>query len=107
MARLEYTPAALEMIGAIHRYIAEELKNRQGVDNTVLFIRDSIEVLKLSPEGGVLLSSRFDGVPDRYKDARFLVCGNYIAIYRWIPEGRKVQVLRIYHGAQDYIRHLL
>jgi plasmid stabilization system protein ParE len=105
MAKLSYSPAALEMIGAIHRYISEELKNSTGADNTVSFIRERIEVLKLSPEGGALLSSRFDPVPDAYKNARLLVCGNYIAIYLY--ENETAKILRIYHAVQDYIRHLV
>jgi plasmid stabilization system protein ParE len=105
MAKLSYSPAALEMIGAIHRYISEELKNPKGADNTVSFIRDRIEILKLSPEGGVLLTSRFDPVPDSYKAARLLVCGNYIAIYLY--EDDTAKILRIYHAVQDYIRHLI
>jgi plasmid stabilization system protein ParE len=105
MAKLSYSPAALEMIGAIHRYISEELKNPVGADNTISFIRRRLEILKLSPEGGVLLSSRFDSVSDAYKDARLLICGNYIAVYLY--EGETAKILRIYHTAQDYIRHLL
>ncbi|MDR0596538.1 MAG: type II toxin-antitoxin system RelE/ParE family toxin [Clostridiales Family XIII bacterium] len=105
MARLRYTPAALEMMGAIHRYIAGTLQNPSGADNTVLFIRDQISLLKTSPLVGTPLSVRFDSLPERYMDARFLVCGNYIAIYRYAKG--TVDILRIYHSAQDYIRHLV
>jgi plasmid stabilization system protein ParE len=105
MTKLNYSPVALEMIGAIHRYIADELKNPAGADNTIAFIRDRLAILKISHEGGPLLSSRYDAVPDAHKNARLLVCGNYIAIYRY--ENGTVEVLRVYHGAQDYIRHLV
>jgi plasmid stabilization system protein ParE len=105
MARLSYSPVALEMIGAIHRYIKDELENPTGADNTIRFIRDRLEILKISPEGGLLLSSKFDAIPDAHKDDRPLVCGNYIAIYRY--ENGMVKVLRVYHGARDYIRHLI
>jgi plasmid stabilization system protein ParE len=106
-AALKYSPVALDMIGAIHRYITYELKNPAGADNTISFIRSRLEILKISPEGGALLSSRFDAVPDAYKDARLLVCGAYIAVYRYKGDTNTVEILRIYHGAQDYIRHLI
>jgi plasmid stabilization system protein ParE len=105
MARLSYSPVALEMIGAIHRYISDEPRNPTGADNTVAFIRSRLERMKASPEWGTLLSSKFDAVPDAHKDARLLVCGNYIAIYRY--ENGDVRILRIYHGTQDYVRHLV
>jgi plasmid stabilization system protein ParE len=106
-AVLKYSPVALDMIGAIHRYITCELNNPAGADNTISFIRSRLEILKISPEGGVLLSLKFDVVPDEYADARLLVCGNYIAIYRYKNDTNTVEILRIYHGAQDYIRHLI
>jgi plasmid stabilization system protein ParE len=104
---LKYSPVALDMIGAIHRYIADELQNPAGADNTVSFIRRRLELLKISPEGGALLSSRFDDVPDAYRDARLLVCVNYITVYRYKRDTNAAEILRIYHGAQDYVRHLI
>lgn len=37
-------------------------------------------------------------------DLRFLVCGNYIAIYR--VEGNIGSVARVFNGRQDYLRLL-
>ena len=104
MAKLEYSPTALEKIGAIHRYIAEELKAPGGAANTVSSIRKKIQTLKLTPELGAPLSSRFAEIPERLKDIRVLLCGHYLVLYRYDSE--TVKILRIYHTAEDYVRHL-
>ena len=104
MPKLEYSPVALEKIGAMYRYIAEELKSPGGAANTVSSIRKKIRTLKLTPELGAPLSSRCSEVPARLKDVRVLLCGHYLALYRY--DGETVKILRIYHTAEDYVRHL-
>jgi len=105
MPKLEYSPAALEKLGAIYRYIADELLNPSGAANTVRSIRDKIETLKHAPGLGAPLTSRAPDVPENLKDMRVLLCGNYLAFYRC--DGETVKIHRIYHTKEDYISHIL
>jgi plasmid stabilization system protein ParE len=104
MLSLEYSPAALEKLGAIHRYIAGELQNQSGANSTIMMIRDKIRLLKTMPEVGSRLMNRCEIVPDRYLDARVLLCGDYLTIY--VYDSDMVRILQIYHQSQDYVRHL-
>ena len=104
MTKLEYSPIALEKLGAIHKYIAEELLNPGSAANTLESIRDRIRKLKTMPKIGAPLSSRCAELPESLQDARVLVCGNYMIIYLY--DGKNVRVLCIYHTLEDYIRHI-
>ncbi|MDR3225157.1 MAG: type II toxin-antitoxin system RelE/ParE family toxin [Clostridiales Family XIII bacterium] len=104
MRKIEYAPDALEKIGAIYRYISEELQNPGGASNTVGFIREKVRALRTSPQMGRLLVMRFDGVPERFMHVRYYIFGDYIAIYE--ADESVVRVLRIFHGKQDYVQHL-
>ena len=105
MPKLEYSPAALEKLGAIYRYISEEIHNPAGAANTVQAIREKIEILKHGPELGAPLTSRYAEVPERLKNVRVLLCGNYLALYLY--DGKTVKILRIFHTAEDYISHII
>jgi plasmid stabilization system protein ParE len=104
MPRLEYSPVALEKLGAIYRYIAEELQSPGNATKTIESIRGKIRTLKTMPQIGAPLTSRISEVPDSLRDVRLLLCGNYLAIYLY--NGESVRILQIYHTAEDYIRHL-
>ena len=104
MPKLEYSPAALEKLGAIYRYIAEELQNPQGAANTVNAIRKKIRSLKKMPGIGPPLTSRSAEVPEAFRNARVLLCGHYLAVYQF--DGKTVRVLCFYHTSKDYVRHL-
>ena len=104
MTRLEYSPVALEKMGAIHRYIAEELQNPNGAANTIGMIRDKIRGLKTTPMIGAPLTSQCAEIPERFQNARILRCGQYLAVYLY--DGKTVRILQIYHTAEDYVRHL-
>ena len=104
MAKLEYSPVALEKLGAIYRYIAIEQQSPAGAANTVSMIREKISNLKRIPKIGAPLASRCAEIPQQFKDVRVLLCGQYLAIY--IYDGKTVRVLAIYHTAEDYVRHL-
>jgi len=106
MPGIEYSPVALEKLGAVSRYIAVEQQNPNGAAATVKSIRDKIRLLKTAPEIGAPLSSICAFAPERFKDARVLLCGKYLAVYQYCKEENMVRVLRIYHSAEDYVRHL-
>ena len=104
MANLEYSPAALEKLGAIHRYISEDLQNPAGAANTINLTRIKISKLKRMPKIGAPLISRCPEIPKHFRDTRVLLCGQYLTKYLF--DGTTVRVLAIYHTAEDYIRHL-
>jgi len=104
MPKLEYSPAALEKLGAIFRYISEELHNPAGAANTVQAIREKIEFLKHGPELGAPLSSRCADVLEHLKPVRALLCGHYLAFYLY--DGKTVKILRVFHTKEDYVSHL-
>ena len=104
MANVEFSPAALRKLSGIREYIANELHSPVAARNTVNGILDAIERLERFPESAPLLSALYDKTPTAYAQSRFLVCGNYVAIYDY--DGKTVRVLQIYHGSEDYIRHL-
>jgi plasmid stabilization system protein ParE len=104
MAKVILTPAAIEKLSDIKKYISEELDSPIAADNTVGRIFDALERLERFPDSGALLSSVHKNVPQKFAETRFLVCGNYIALYN--HEGESVKVLQVYHGSQDYVRYL-
>jgi plasmid stabilization system protein ParE len=105
MIKIEYSPDALQKIGAIHFYIAEELKNPSAASEVVRALRDRIRVIKTSPKIGALLSSRFDSLPTGYADARYFICGKYVVIYLF--DEHRARILGIYHHREDFVQHIL
>ena len=104
MANVEFSPAALRKLSGIREYITNELHSPAAAQNTVNGILDAIGRLERFPESAPLLSALYDKTPPAYARSRFLVCGNYVAIYDY--NGQDVRVLQVYHGSEDYIRHL-
>lgn len=104
MAKVELSPAAVQKLEDIRAHISIDLASPVAAQNTIDKIFEAMERLERFPDSAPLLSALYEKVPARYENARFLVCGNYIAIYNQV--GDVVQVLQIYHGAEDYIQHL-
>ena len=78
MAKINFTPDALEDLKEIKQYITEELCSEQSAISTVGKITKRIRQLADFPESGAPLSSIINfEVP-----YRFLVCGNYTAFYK-------------------------
>jgi len=100
MIKLAISPQAREDLEEIKMYISKELENPIAAVNVVSRITKKIKNLKNTPGMGAPLSSKvsFD------TDYRFLVCGNYLAFYRY--EEKTVFVDRILYGRRDYIKIL-
>ena len=100
MNRLSISPDAKKDLEAIKAYICKELENPIAAVNVVSRITKSLKNLKDMPGAGAPLSSKvsFD------TDYRFLVCGNYLAFYRY--ENKTVYVDRILYGRRDYVKIL-
>ena len=104
MPKIEYSPVALEKLGAIYRYIADDLQNPNAAAKTVSAIREKIRILKDLPNIGAPLTSRSAEIPERFKKTRVLLCGQYLALYQY--DEKAIRILQVYHTAEDYIRHL-
>lgn len=100
MAEIRFSPDALDDLKGIKEYIAQELMNEQAASDTVSAIMKRVRQLAEFPESGMLLSSVI-GLDVSY---RFIVCGNYIAFYRF--ENGVVYVSRVLYGRRDYMRIL-
>ena len=97
MAKIEYSPDAFSDLELIGDYIEQELMSPMTAYNTITKIQDSIENLSIFPLMGALLSS----LVDVDSDYRVLVCGNYLAFYRY--DDTSVYIDRIIYGKRDYI----
>ena len=100
MADIKFSPDALADLKDIQAYITEELCSEEAALNTVRRILKRIRSLGDFPEAGPLLRLKAD-VENEY---RFLVCGSYIAFYRY--EHGTVFIVRVLYGRRDYIRIL-
>lgn len=100
MSKIVLSYNAKNDLKEIKRYIANELDNEIAASNTISKITKSIRRLETQPLIGTPLSSviEFD------TNYRFLVCGNYMAFYRF--ENNTVLVARIIYGRRDYMKIL-
>jgi len=100
MNKLFISPEARKDLEEIKTYICEELENPIAANNVVSRITKSIKNLKDTPGIGRPLTTKVSFETDY----RFLVCGNYLAFYRF--EDETAYVDRILYGRRDYVRIL-
>lgn len=100
MNNLVLSQRAQEDLQEIKTYITEELENPDAALRTVEGITKRIRALATHGELGAQLSS-ITGIASEY---RFLVCGNYLAFYRFETQG--VYVDRILYSRRDFMRIL-
>lgn len=100
MNKLRLTPEAVNNLLEIKTYISDKLQNPAAAENTILRIMTSLRLLTQYAEAGPSI----EAAAGHQTDLRFLVCGNYIAIYR--IDGKTVSVARVFNGRQDYLRLL-
>ena len=100
MADIKFSPASLADLQQTKAYITDELCSEAAAIKTVAGITKNISMLSAFPESGAPLSSvvGFD------TDYRFLVCGNYVAFYRY--ERETVYIIRVLYGRRDFMRIL-
>lgn len=104
MAKVELSPAVIIKLEAIGEYISFELASPKAAQNTIDMILLSFERLKRFSDSSPLISALYDKVPEHCSNTRFLVCGNYVALYD--HDGDTVRILQVYHGSEDYVHHL-
>ena len=100
MAKINFTPDALDDIKKIKVYITDELCGEQSAINMIEKIMKRIRQLADFPEVGASLSSIISiEVP-----YRFLVCGNYTVFYK--VEGDEVHIIRVLYGRRNFMQIL-
>ena len=100
MAKINFTPDALEDMKEIKAYIIEELCSEESAIRTVGNITKRIRRLSDFLESGAPLSSIINlEVP-----YRFLVCGNYTAFYK--VEADEVHIIRVLYGRRNFMQIL-
>lgn len=100
MAKINFTPDALEDMKEIKAYIADELCSERSAINTTQKIMKRIRQLADFPEIGAPLSS----VINLEVPYRFLVCGNYTAFYK--VEADEVHIVRVLYGRRNFMQIL-
>ena len=100
MAKVNFTPDALEDMKKIKVYITDELCSEESAIHTIEKIMKRIRQLADFPELGAPLSSIISlAVP-----YRFLVCGNYTAFYKL--EGDEIHIIRVLYGRRNFMQVL-
>lgn len=105
MANVEFSADAIQKLTSIRDYISIRLANPIAAQNIIDKIFSALEQLERFPDSGLLLSTVYNKVPPQFANIRFLVAGNYVAVYD--HKGDRVRILQVYHGSEDYIHHLL
>ena len=100
MAKVTVSREARADVRAIREYIRVELQNPDAAKKIVRLLREHVQSLEEMPERGVLL----DTVLPVHTNFRFLVCQQYSIFY--VTDGASVEVVRILHRLQDYMRAL-
>jgi len=100
VAKIKFSQLAYLDLEQLGDYISENLHSPIAARNTVNRIQTAIDMLIDYPEFGAPLSSR-NNIADGY---RFLVCGSYLAFYRFVDDC--VYIDRILYGRRDYMRIL-
>ena len=100
MNALSISPEAKKDLEDIKAYIAETLCNPPAAIATVTKIVAGMKRLRDMPFAGSGLASKvsFD------TDYRYVICGNYLAFYRY--KDKTVFVDRVLYGKRDYLKTL-
>lgn len=84
----------------IRDYIQSELSNPDAAQRIFARLKQAMQSLQTMPEQGKPL----DAILAVHTEYRFLVCESYRVFYLY--DGRKVEVVRVLHTLQDYMRAL-
>jgi toxin ParE1/3/4 len=95
MSRIRITPLADQDLVAIWYFIAQD--DPVAADRLLDLLGQKYKILADNPHMG-------PARPDIAKKLRYYPVGNYLLLYRVIPDG--IELVRVVHGARD-LRHLL
>lgn len=100
MAKINFSPAAINDLKEIKSYITDDLCSEQAAVNLIKKIMMRIRQLEDFPEIGAHLSS----IVKIESPYRFILCGKYIAFYKL--DGDEVHIIRVLYGRRNYIQTL-
>lgn len=100
MNNIIISPQFVDDLDGIVKYITEELENKAAANNLVIQVFKKIDQLVDFSAIGETLSSKTT-IPTPY---RYLVCGNYIILYR--VDANDVYVDKILYGRRNYLKTL-
>jgi toxin ParE1/3/4 len=93
MGRITRRPAARKDLIDIYKYIARDAPLRAGP-----FLKRINEKLVTLSNHPLMGTASLPGYPD----VRIFPAGNYLIIYRPLPDGGGIELIRIYHRARDW-----
>lgn len=93
MKRIRWTPLAITDLKSISSYV-EGQRNLATANRVCRIIYDAIQMLRRFPESGKL------GMEQGTRELVIPALPSYIVVYR-VMRTEAVQILRIWHGAQD------
>jgi len=96
--KVRLSPEAIADLDNLNDYISKKLKNPTAAANIIEKIVKTLRILEQHSQAG----SSVEALTGYKTDLRYLVCGNYIALYR--IEENFVSVARIINSRQDYMR---
>ena len=100
MANVILSKEARKDMQSIRAYIRDELSNPEAARETMRALREAVTSLQQMAERGTPL----DTVLSIHTEYRFLMCKNYRVFY--LCDESTVEVVRILHNLQDYMRAL-
>jgi len=100
MYNIVFSSEAIKDLEETKDYITEELCNQRSAQKPAPKILKDIRRLSEFPKSGPVLSS----IVDFDMNYRFLVCGNYIAFYRF--EDNEIRIVRILYGRRNFMKIL-
>ena len=85
---------------AIRDHIRDELSNPDAAEDALRALKKAVQSLKDMPERGIALDKHLAV----HTDFRFLICKSYKVFYLY--DGNSVEIVRILHALQDFLRVL-
>ena len=98
--RIKFTETAKQDLRDIALYIAEASKNRAIAKKFVNELREKCRILEDYPESGAIPHDRVL-ISNGY---RFLVHGDYLLFYLYVPEDATAYILAVFNAKRDYSR---
>lgn len=93
MVRILRKPLAKADLRGIFRFIAKDSPHAART-----YLRDLDETIRRVAVLPFIGSARLPNYPDM----RVFPCRNHLLIYRPLPEGDGIELIRVFHGAQDW-----
>ena len=98
--RIKFTETAKQDLRDIALYIAEASKNREIAKKFVNELREKCRILEDYPESGAIPHDRVL-ISNGY---RFLVHGDHLLFYLYVPEDATAYILAVFNAKRDYSR---